>query len=320
MGQKIITLSGAATDVLYALFFRGALKGGDLPSKSGAAELRELGFAESRHTATKYQEKNFFTFLTAEGQEFAIKHLVNTNFGVPAGGYIGRPLDALDEIAELPLYKISSDYAIQQKIADALDTALARHNEQFGSTEPEKTAVVFLVDRWVAIEGSYTLDEIRDGVEYIKRYRLSKKIQKSMEDISPFVMKDGEVFIKDAFIGSGIVSANYSVNVDANYNGKHDPAGTSISTEDEQRKVEIKADRFEMMGIRNTPAEPILSDVMRQAVINAVSESDLLQSLQAGLNEQAADITRLQVAIKDAANEAIRNALQPGGLLFHRGC
>ena len=48
MGQKIITLSGAATDVLYALFFRGALTGGDLPSKSGAAELRELGCATSR--------------------------------------------------------------------------------------------------------------------------------------------------------------------------------------------------------------------------------------------------------------------------------
>ncbi|HFD2414919.1 DUF1983 domain-containing protein [Enterobacter hormaechei] len=93
MGQKIITLSGAATDVLYALFFRGALTGGDLPSKSGAAELRELGFAESRHTATKYHEKNFFTFLTAEGQEFAIKHLANTRFGVPAGGYIGCPVD-----------------------------------------------------------------------------------------------------------------------------------------------------------------------------------------------------------------------------------
>jgi len=93
MGQKIITLSGAATDVLYALFFRGALTDGDLPSKSGAAELRELGFAESRHTATKYHEKNFFTFLTAEGQEFAIKHLANTRFGVPAGGYIGCPID-----------------------------------------------------------------------------------------------------------------------------------------------------------------------------------------------------------------------------------
>ncbi|WP_434795803.1 hypothetical protein [Citrobacter europaeus] len=48
MSNKIITLSGAANEVLYALFFRGALLSGDLPSKSGAAELRELGFAETR--------------------------------------------------------------------------------------------------------------------------------------------------------------------------------------------------------------------------------------------------------------------------------
>lgn len=90
MGQKIVTLSGAATDVLYALFFRGALQSGDLPSKSGAAQLRELGLAETRHTATPYQKENYFTFLTAEGQEFAIKHLVNTRFGVPVGGYLGE--------------------------------------------------------------------------------------------------------------------------------------------------------------------------------------------------------------------------------------
>ncbi|HIC8801917.1 TPA: phage tail tip fiber protein [Enterobacter asburiae] len=93
MGQKIITLSGAATDVLYALFFRGALQSGDLPAKSGASELRELGFAETRHTATEYQKENYFTFLTAEGQEFAIKHLANTRFGVPAGGFIGCRID-----------------------------------------------------------------------------------------------------------------------------------------------------------------------------------------------------------------------------------
>lgn len=84
MGQKIIELSGAATDVLYALFFRGALQSGDLPAKSGAAELRELGFAETRHTATEYQKENYFTFLTAAGQEFAIKHLADTRFGKPA--------------------------------------------------------------------------------------------------------------------------------------------------------------------------------------------------------------------------------------------
>ena len=81
MAEKIITLSGAATDVLYALFFRGALLSGDLPSKSGAAELRELGFAETRYTATEYQKENHFTFLTSEGQKFAVEHLVNTRFG-----------------------------------------------------------------------------------------------------------------------------------------------------------------------------------------------------------------------------------------------
>lgn len=81
MGNKIIVLSGAATDVLYALFFRGALQSGDLPSKAGAAELREQGLAETRHTATEYQKENYFTFLTSEGQAFAIGNLVNTRFG-----------------------------------------------------------------------------------------------------------------------------------------------------------------------------------------------------------------------------------------------
>ncbi|MGV4232959.1 hypothetical protein ACV8VI_00005 [Citrobacter freundii] len=33
MSNKIITLSGAANEVLYALFFRGALLSGDLPPK-----------------------------------------------------------------------------------------------------------------------------------------------------------------------------------------------------------------------------------------------------------------------------------------------
>ncbi len=81
MSNKIITLSGAASDVLYALFYRGALVSGDLPSKSGTAELRELGFAETRHTATEYQKEKHLTFLTPEGQKFAVEHLVNTRFG-----------------------------------------------------------------------------------------------------------------------------------------------------------------------------------------------------------------------------------------------
>ena len=126
MGQKIITLSGAATDVLYALFFRGALQSGDLPAKSGAAELRELGFAETRHTATEYQKENYFTFLTAEGQEFAIKHLADTRFGVPAGGYIGGSVN-------IHFGRIETDprkgYAINVCVSDAIKTNLKLSHE-----------------------------------------------------------------------------------------------------------------------------------------------------------------------------------------------
>ncbi|HHW4013927.1 TPA: Fur-regulated protein [Citrobacter freundii] len=126
MAEKIITLSGAATDVLYALFFRGALLSGDLPSKSGAAELRELGFAETRHTATEYQKENHFTFLTSEGQKFAVEHLVNTRFGEQqycASMTLGVEIDisaaqkAIDEL--------------DQRIRDAVSFELIRNGVPF---------------------------------------------------------------------------------------------------------------------------------------------------------------------------------------------
>ena len=74
-------LSGAAGDVLRALFFRGALVDGDLPSKSGAAELRELGYVKMQDTATAFSGENHYNFLTAAGQEFAISYLVDSRFG-----------------------------------------------------------------------------------------------------------------------------------------------------------------------------------------------------------------------------------------------
>ena len=74
-------LSGAAGDVLYALFFRGALADGDLPSKSGAAELRELGYVKTQDTATAFGGENHYNFLTPAGQEFAIYYLVDRRFG-----------------------------------------------------------------------------------------------------------------------------------------------------------------------------------------------------------------------------------------------
>lgn len=116
MGQKIITLSGAATDVLYALFFRGALQCAELPSKSGTAELRELGFAVSRYTATEYLKESYFTFLTAEGQEFAIKYLADTRFG--------KPVDNQDRSAIT--IGVELDTSAVQKALDELDDKIRK--------------------------------------------------------------------------------------------------------------------------------------------------------------------------------------------------
>jgi hypothetical protein len=74
-------LSGAAGDVLHALFFRGALVDGDLPSKAGAAELRELGYMKTQDTVTPFYGENHYNFLTPAGQEFAISYLVDSKFG-----------------------------------------------------------------------------------------------------------------------------------------------------------------------------------------------------------------------------------------------
>ena len=74
-------LSGAAGDVLRALFFRGALVDGDLPSKAGAAELRELGYVMTQDTVTPFGGEHHFNFLTPAGQEFAISYLVESRFG-----------------------------------------------------------------------------------------------------------------------------------------------------------------------------------------------------------------------------------------------
>ena len=276
MGNKIITLSGAATDVLYALFFRGALQSGDLPAKSGAAELRELGFAETRHTATEYQKENYFTFLTAEGQEFAIKHLVNTRFGVPIGQQhcsainIGVELDTTDA----------------QKALDELDDKI-RNSDAFK----------VLKDGW------------------------------SFENNGALVINNGQVFVTDAKIDDAMLSTNYSVKMNVAGKGKPHEAGMTLGVEDGQSNVEFMADRYTVHEaassiIENAVATSAktkirLGDEMKQAVIDAVRESDLFASLQANIDAQAASVASLQQAVHDAVNDALRNALKPGGILWN---
>lgn len=135
MSEKIISLSGAAEDVLHALFFQGALQSGELPSKSGAAVLRELGFTETRHTATEYQKENYFTFLTPEGQAFAVEHLVNTRFGVKVDG---------KGISSSITIGLELDMSNAQKAFDALEENI-RNSQVFRVLKGE----VFLTDMFI---------------------------------------------------------------------------------------------------------------------------------------------------------------------------
>ncbi|WP_312320139.1 hypothetical protein [Atlantibacter hermannii] len=68
-----------------------------------------------------------------------------------------------------------------------------------------------------------------------------------------------------------------------------------------------------------TASKICLSDDMREAVIDAVCNSEVFQSLVARLNalsaERESDAVRLQRGIDQALSDTMRNALKPGGLL-----
>ncbi|KZP69588.1 phage tail tip fiber protein [Enterobacter hormaechei] len=159
----------------------------------------------------------------------------------------------------------------------------------------------------------------------------SFRVERLTEDKSTGLaigVKEGEVFIKDAFIGSGIVSANYNVKLNINNVGKSHEAGMTLGVEDGQSNVEFMADRYTVHEaassiIENAVATSAktkirLGDELKQAVIDAVRESDLFASLQAKIDAQTASVVGLQQAMHEAVNDALRNALKPGGLLFKR--
>nr|WP_255668931.1 hypothetical protein [Buttiauxella sp. A2-C1_F] len=107
-------LSGGAGDVLYALFFRGALQPGDLPSKSGARELRAAGFVEASHTATPFGGDNYFVYLTVKGQAFAIQYLAETRFGVDVNTDVRSSLNGSPATGG----KLESGYSIKMATDD----------------------------------------------------------------------------------------------------------------------------------------------------------------------------------------------------------
>ncbi|WP_318393557.1 hypothetical protein [Enterobacter sp.] len=259
---KSPALSDKARDVLYALFFRGALQSGDIPSKTGANELREAGLVHTQHTATPFGVEDYFTYLTAEGQNFAIQYLAETNFG----NATDKP--SMDELREM-----------QKAIADSLDDLTERCVKAWCVPAEDKSPVIFLLDRYTVIGGQYTPEEMIAAAEHIQAIRSEQDISKAAQEVSPFAIKDGEVFINDVFIQSGTIDA-CNIQIKTDDNGKQYAAAFGINVEG-NKKVGFLADRFEVT-----------------------------------VNAQDASETALQQAISDAVKDGIRNALKRGGLLY----
>ncbi|ENU1172041.1 DUF1983 domain-containing protein [Enterobacter kobei] len=301
MGQKIITLSGAATDVLYALFFRGALQSGDLPAKSGASELRELGFAETRHTATEYQKENYFTFLTAEGQEFAIKHLVNTRFGEtvkqeyysPLGVELECAQKALDEICE----EIRSSKAFEKlingtpihcqvHITDTMigDAAVsANYSVKMNVNHGGKLHVAGMA---VCIEGDQ-----RKVVFEADRFKVNEAAQSASNN-------------EETAFNGGLAFGGFPGAI------SHDGANLADGNNATAEPISSIA------SATGTATKTRLTDEMQELVLKAVRESDLFAALQAKIDAQTASVVGLQQAMHEAVKDALRNALKPGGILW----
>ncbi|SAE32521.1 Uncharacterised protein [Enterobacter hormaechei] len=181
-------------------------------------------------------------------------------------------------------------------------------------TSDAQKAIDDLVDE---ISNSHAFKVLKDGWSFEKNGML--------------VINNGQVFVTDAKIDDAMLSTNYSVKMNVAGKGKPHEAGMTLGVEDGQSKVEFMADRYtvhdavqSIIGnavVSATKTKIELGDEMKQAVIDAVRESDLFAALQASINAQAASVAGLQQAMHDAVNnavnDAIRNALKPGGILWN---
>jgi len=121
-------------------------------------------------------------------------------------------------------------------------------------------------------------------------------------------------------------TASWSTKVNTDENGRRYAAGMGVAVEDGKEQVAFKAEKFEVnksdtLQLNNaiaTAAEfkPRLSDEMRDAVIDAIRESDVFKALLVSRDGQASAQVTVQQAVEQAATNAIRNALKPGGLLY----
>ena len=126
--------------------------------------------------------------------------------------------------------------------------------------------------------------------------------------------------------GGYVTPQNYTIRVGNDENGSLCATGFGVAVENGKKRVELHAEKFEvnMSGtvhlkdavISAAKMKTRLSDDMREAVIDAVRESDVFKALLVSQDAQASALVTLQQTINQVATDAIRNAVKPGGLLL----
>lgn len=194
------------------------------------------------------------------------------------------------------------------------------------------------------------VDELDDKIRNSDAFKVLKDGW-TFEKNGVLIINSGEVFVTDAKIDDAVLSKSYSVKLNVAGKGKPHEAGMTLGVEGENSKVEFMADRYKVheaaqsasnnekttfnVGLSfggfpgaishdkanpadgNNATKTSLNDEMCEAIISAVRESDLFAALQAKIDAQTASVVGLQQAMHEAVNDALRNALKPGGILWN---
>lgn len=133
-------------------------------------------------------------------------------------------------------------------------------------------------------------------------------------------------FTKPLPSGGYVTPQDYTIRAGNDENGSLCAAGFGVAVENGKKRVEFNAEKFEVKRsgtfclkdavISAEEMKTRLSDDMREAVIDAVRESDLFKALLASQDAQASAQATMQLTINQAVTDAIRNSLSPGGLLY----
>ncbi|EPR3199168.1 phage tail tip fiber protein [Salmonella enterica subsp. enterica serovar Senftenberg] len=194
------------------------------------------------------------------------------------------------------------------------------------------------------------VDELDDKIRNSDAFKVLKDGW-TFEKNGVLIINNGEVFVTDAKIDDAVLSKSYSVKLNVAGKGKPHEAGMTLGVEGENSKVEFLADRYKVheaaqsasnnekttfnVGLSfggfhgaishdkanpadgNNATKTSLNDEMCEVIISAVRESDLFAALQAKIDAQTASVVGLQQAMHEAVNDALRNALKPGGILWN---